>query len=36
MAFGYSKEFSKLYGVRPNDSMRTVDEVRIKEGLLRK
>jgi len=31
MAFRYSKEFSKLYGVRPNDSMRTVDEVRIKE-----
>jgi len=31
MAFRYSKEFSKLYGVRPNNSMKTIDEARIKE-----
>jgi hypothetical protein len=31
MAFRYSKELSKLYGVSPNDSMRTIDEVRINE-----
>ena len=31
MAFRYSKVLFKLYGVSPNDSMRTIDEVRFKE-----
>jgi hypothetical protein len=31
MAFRYSKELLKLYGVSPNDSMKPIDEARFKE-----